>query len=179
MRLLLISAALLVTASLANAQAPFPGIKEVMTEMEWKRAGLDRLTPDEIGVIDAAIIRHQRLTTSNLQVAITEAREKAAVPPEESVTIAPMPQQPKSWLERFGLPVGTSDWRSLPPLKAKVVAWESANRFRLDNNQVWQGTDPITYELVGKNIEIQARPAGNFALIVEGLNTTLRVIRVR
>jgi len=162
-------------ATLALAQAPFPGLKEVMTESEWKRARLDRLTPDEIGVIDAAIIRHQRLTTSNLLPAITEARKKAE---EETVVIAPMPGKAQGWAERMGLPFSGADWRSQPALKAKVVSMEGANRFRLDNNQVWEGQEPITYELVGRSIEIQARPAGNFALIVDGINTTLRVRRI-
>ena len=178
MKALFISVALLFAATLANAQAPFPGLKEVMTEMEWKRAGLDRLTPDEIGVIDAAIIRHQRLTTSNLQVAITEARQKTAEA-EAAAAAAATTNRPQGWLERIGLPSGNPDWRSAPPLKAKVVAWETANRFRLDNGQVWQGLEQITYELMGKDIEIQARPAGQFALVVDGVNTTLRVSRVR
>ncbi len=170
------SLAFLFAAVLANAQAPFPGLKEVMTEMEWKRAGLDRLTPDEIGVIDAAIIRHQRLTTANQQVAITEARQKAA---EAEAAVAAAPDRRQGWLERMGLPIANPDWRTAPPLKARVVAWEAANRFRLDNDQVWQGQEPITYELVGKDIEIHARPAGSFALIVEGVNTKLRVTRAR
>ena len=67
----------------------------------------------------------------------------------------------------------------MPPLKAKVTKWEGGNRFHLDNGQVWEGFEPITYELVGKDIAIQARPHGQFALSVEGLNTTLRVMRLR
>lgn len=176
MKLPLAVFSLLLIATSAFAQAPFPGLKEVMTEAEWKRAGLDRLTPDEIGVIDAAIIRHQRLTTSNLLPAITEARKKAE---EETIVIAPMPERSQNWAERMGLPFSGGDWRSYPPLKAKVVAMEGPNRFRLDNNQVWEGQETITYELVGRNIEIQARPAGSFALQIDGINTTLRVRRIR
>ena len=40
------------------AEPTFPGLNKVLTEAEWKRAGLDKLTPDQIGVIDAALIRH-------------------------------------------------------------------------------------------------------------------------
>ena len=64
-------------------------------------------------------------------------------------------------------------------MRGKVVAWETANRFKLDNGQLWEGLEPIPYELVGKNVEITARPAGRFQLMVEGRNTTLRVIRLR
>jgi hypothetical protein len=36
----------------------FPGLKVIMTADDYARAGLDKLTPDQIGVIDAALIRH-------------------------------------------------------------------------------------------------------------------------
>jgi hypothetical protein len=83
-------------------------------------------------------------------------------------------------LERFGLPMfDQTDWRDVPPLRATVTSWLSANRFKLDNGQVWEGMEPITYELPGKPVEIRARPHGQFALTVDGKNTTLRVKRVR
>jgi len=127
-----------------------------------------------VGVIDAAIIRHESRTTAQLQQELTTAKETIAATP------AATHETRKGWLQRFGLPLGDDvDWRSQPPLKAKVVKWESANRFILDNGQVWEGYESIPYELAGKNIEIQARPHEQFALTVEGKNTTLRVIRLR
>lgn len=161
-----------VSAASLAAQTTFPGLKAVLTEAEWKRAGLDRLTPDEIGVIDAALIRQQAGATARLQGELATARTAAT---------APAAAQPSPGLmQRFGLPVfNDNDWRSMPPLRAKVVKWEGGNRFRLDNGQIWEGHDPITYDLPGKEIEIQARPHGQFALTVDGLNTTLRVIRLR
>jgi len=177
MKSLLFVTALLFCASVASAQTLFPGLKTVLTEAEWKRAGLDRLTPDEIGVIDAALIRREVHATARLTAEPAATRQNA-VP--AVATAAPAIEPAKGWLQRFGLPVlDDKDWRSLPPLRAKVIAWESANRFKLDNGQVWEGYEPITYDLVGKEIEIQARPAGQFALIVEGKNTTLRVMRLR
>lgn len=170
MKTLLLSALVLSSTCLATAQATFPGLKAVLSEAEWKRAGLDRLSPDQIGVIDAALIRHQAGTTATLRTELAEARTAATAPAKANPGL----------LERFGLPLfEDADWRTLPPLRAKVVKWEGGNRFKLDNNQVWEGYEPITYELVGKEIEIQARPHGQFALSVDGVNTTLRVMRLR
>lgn len=165
---LLVTFLLLVVS--ASAQSNFPGLKAVLSQAEWERAGLDRLTPDQIGVIDAALIRHQNGANAQVQAEIAKIRNEAA------------PTSPASpgFFSRFGLPLfNDSDWKSMPPLKAKVVKWEGGNRFKLDNGQVWEGFEPITYELPGKEIEIQARPHGQFALIVEGNNTTLRVMRLR
>jgi hypothetical protein len=166
--------ALLLTAVLGSAAETFPGLKSILTVAEWQRAGLDRLTPDEVGVIDAALIRHQSGTTTQLKPEIIATQPPA--PATSAAAAAPKP----GFFQRFGLPVfDDSEWRTLPPLKARVVKWESANRFRLDNGQIWEGFEPITYDLVGKDIEIQARPHGQFALIVDGANTTLRVMRLR
>ena len=167
----LLAAVLLFTASLAAAQTTFPGLKAVLSAAEWKRAGLDRLTPDEIGVIDAALIRNQAGATAQLQTELTKARTAAT---------ATTPQLNPGMMQRFGLPLfDEGDWRTMPPLRAKFLKWEGGNRFKLDNGQVWEGAEPITYELAGKDLEIQARPHGQFALVVDGVNTTLRVMRLR
>jgi len=166
MKLPLLLVSVLLCLSPLAAQESFPGLKSVLTAAEWKRAGLDKLSPDELGVIDAALIRHLARTPPAAPAA------PAAAPAEAG----PSP----GWLQRFGLPTfDSADWRSVPPLRAKVVAWETANRFRLDNGQVWEGFDPIRVELVGKAIEIQARPGGQFALVVEGAVAHVRVYRLR
>ncbi len=168
----ILSLAFLLLAVTAAAQTTFPGLKAVLSAAEWKRAGLDRLTPDEIGVIDAALIRNQAGTTAQLQTELTKARSVAATAPTA-------PTNP-GFMSRFGLPLfDEGEWRNMPPLRAKVTKWEGGNRFRLDNGQVWEGHEPITYDLPGKDIEIQARPHGQFALVVDGVNTTLRVMRLR
>jgi hypothetical protein len=178
MKSTLLAFALFVSASLGHAQAFFPGLKAVLSAAEWKRAGLDRLSPDEIGVIDAALIRHESAANSQLRSELIAARETAAATRRTASTATG--EQKPGLLQRFGFPVlSDSDWRSLPPLKAMVTSWESANRFKLDNGQVWEGAEPITYELVGKNVEIQARPNNRFNLVVEGNNTALRVTRLR
>jgi hypothetical protein len=171
MKISLLTLLLCLSAAVGSAQTTFPGLKAILSAAEWKRAGLDRLTPDEIGVIDAALIRQQAGTTAQLQTELTKARTVAATP---------APAANPGLMSRFGLPLfDEGEWRNMPPLRAKVTKWEGGNRFRLDNGQVWEGHEPITYDLPGKEIEIQARPHGQFALVVDGVNTTLRVMRLR
>lgn len=160
-----VAAVLLLVVAPAFAQATFPGLKALLTDAEWKRAGLDRLSPDQLGVIDAALIKREAGLTAQHQASLTAASETA-----------PAPGTPAG----FGLSNANSpDWQSVPPLKAKVVKWETPSRFRLDNGQVWESADMIVYDLIGVDVEIQARPNGRFALAVNGQNTTLRVSRVR
>jgi hypothetical protein len=163
----------------ASAQEAFPGLQSVLTAAEWKRAGLDKLSPDEIGVIDAALIRREKARAAQAQAELQAARATA---PVAAVPTAgdPGPAREKRFFERFGLPVfDDTDWRTIAPLKARVVAWETQNRFRLDNGQVWEGLEPITVELLNRDIEIHARPNSQFVLVIDGKNTTLRVFRLR
>jgi hypothetical protein len=157
----------------AFAQGSFPGLKEVLSDAEWKRAGLNRLTPDEIGVIDAALIRHHALATKHYEAELNANRTAPAAPTAGA-------ERRHSLLERFGLPTFDGpDWKDLPPLHAKVTEWVSANRFKLDNGQIWEGFAAIPFELVGKTVEIRARPRGQFVLAVDGKSTTVHVMRLR
>jgi hypothetical protein len=165
---------LLVTAQ-SLASETFPGLKTILSEAEWKRAGLDRLSPDQIGVIDAALIRHHGSTIAQHKTELAAA--STATPPPGARTIS---SSPADVPETFGLPASNgANWRDQPPLKATVTEWVSANRFKLDNGQVWEGVESVTYDIAGKAIEIHARPSEQFALTVEGKSTTLRVRRVR
>ena len=175
MKILLLTVLSIFATAQGLAEDNFPGLKSVLTEAEWKRAGLNRLSPDQIGVIDAALIRHHAAGSQQHQTELTAARAAAPVSAEADAAT-----HKKSFLQRFGLPASDrADWRDVPPLQATVTEWVSTNRFKLDNGQIWEGLEPITYELVGKPIEIQARPSGQFALSVDGKNTTLRVTRLR
>jgi hypothetical protein len=175
MKILLLTVLSFFATAQGLAKDNFPGLKTVLTEAEWKRAGLDRLSPDQIGVIDAALIRHHADGIQQHRTELTAARAAAPASTEADAT-----SRKRGFLERFGLPASDgADWRDVPPLRATVTEWVSVNRFKLDNDQVWEGMEPITYELVGKPIEIHARPSRQFALTVDGKNTMLRVKRVR
>jgi hypothetical protein len=172
LRLLVLTA--LITAGQASAAEPvFPGLRSVMTAAEWKRAGLDRLSPDELGVIDAALIRH-----------LVQAAAIAATPPPVEPTPGTTPQQnaltrSRFW-ERFGLGKSdASDWRQQPPMRAKVTGWQGANRFALDTGQVWEGVEAIPFEILGATITIEARPLGAFAMKLNEDSMSVRVRRVK
>lgn len=167
---------LVCAAPLASAQEDHPGLKSILTMAEWHRAGLDQLTPDQLGVIDAALIRQARAATAARQADLQAARAQT----DFGAPSMPGAENKRGLLDRFGLPFfNDADWQTTPPLRAKVVAWESRNKFRLENGQIWEGFEAIPYELPGMEIEIRARPHGQFALAIDGKSTSLRVIRVR
>jgi len=152
------------------APGSFPGIKIVMTPEEFAKAGLSGLSDDQIGVINAAITRHYDHTIAKAATQEAEEMTQQAVAEEKQ----------KSWLAHVGLPdVMSAQWKNEPGIKAKCTGWATGNSFKLDNDQVWEGVEPIRMELSGHDIEIQARPNGAFDLVVDGKNTTYRVIRIK
>lgn len=151
----------------------FPGLKVIMTAEDYARAGLDKLSPDQLGVIDAALIRHFKAAVS------VAAQRQATTEVTTASTQAVVADRKRGVLERFGIPTLNNDWRSEPVLKTRATGWVGGNSFALDNGQVWEGTEPIPFEIAGRDIEIQPRPAGAFALSIEGKNTTVRVRRIK
>jgi hypothetical protein len=171
--LLLILLTLSVVPTLASDV--FPGLQKILTEAEWKRAGLDKLTPDQIGVIDAALIRHT-LRASPVAATATPAAPAMAVPETPAQSAA---TKSRIW-EKFGL--GKSDgpdWRTQPPMVAKVTGMRGANGFVLDNGQIWEGQEQIPFEILGQSVTIEARPMGAFALKLNGDSVPVRVHRLR
>lgn len=157
---------LLLTASTAFAENYFPGLKVVLTPQEFARAGLDKLTTDQLGVIDAALIRHYVRTIENVAA---HANEEATTPGDNE----------RGWLQRFGLPEVGDDYREKSSVKGRCTAWVGGNSFRMDNAMIWEGVEPITFDLVGKEVDIQPRPGGLYVLVVDGKNTTIRVRRTK
>ena len=172
---------LLVFSTAFAAEPPFPGLKAIMSAEEYARAGLDKLSADQVGVIDAAVIKHY-YRTINASIA-QQAAEQNLPPPaaqQAAVQAAVTAERKRGWLERFGLGGGAGRGEEEPSsLTARCVGWASGNSFRLDNGQVWEGTEPITVEVAGREVTLEPRPGGHFALIVDGKNTTLRVRRIK
>lgn len=168
MKRLLLAFAL--TASIATAENRFPGIESIMSLEEFRNAGLDKLSPAEIAVLNQAITKHLEGTIKTEVAKQSDDIRKAAAEEER-----------RNILARFGLPQIdlTQDWKNEPVLAATVTGWVGGNSFKLDNGQVWEGTEPITYELKGKSVRILPRPGGHFSLEVDGKNTSIRIRRVK
>jgi hypothetical protein len=153
----------LTLAGTAFAQAAFPGLQSVLTDAEWKRAGLDRLTPDQIGVIDAALIRHQIQTAKAAAVASAAGLPAQPAAPAPTPTAAEVALAKARFWDRFGLDK-VDDWRAQQPMVAKVTGWQGGNRFSLETGQVWEGLEPIPFDPLGQDVTIEARPMNAFAL---------------
>jgi hypothetical protein len=92
----------------AAKPSDFPGIQKLMPPEEFSRAGLDKLTPEQVRALDDWLVRY---TAGEAYVVQTTSEEVRAAVPEFSL-----------------------EARIVPPFNG----WSGQTLFRLDNGQVWR-----------------------------------------
>ena len=157
--------ALLLACGAAVAQSQTPPIEQQMTPEEFKAAGLDKLTPEELARLNTWL---GRTITQQTQ----QAAEKAAVQATEKV------KQENRGFFHFGEDT---------PIDAHLVGefrgFQKGHTYTLDNGQVWQQVDDA--ELPGVRLDaptVDIKPAivGNtWYMKVGKYNTRAQVKRIK
>ncbi|MFT6052229.1 MAG: hypothetical protein ACI9B9_001878 [Halioglobus sp.] len=124
-----ILALLVITFSLTSAAAdkPFPGVKALMSEDEYRAAGMEKLSDAERTALNAWLITYTVGEAPVLRKNNTEVREA-----EKSLTIEASIKQPFS-------------------------GWSGKTVFTLDNGQRWRQRLEGRYSYNGKNTEVVIR----------------------
>ncbi|PRH83454.1 hypothetical protein C6N40_02050 [Arenimonas caeni] len=146
-------------AGAASAQQ-FSSLEERMTEEQFKAAGLDKLSPEELARLNAFIARETEQVASSLP---------AATPAEVDN---------RGFSGRSG-PQG----EIISSISGQFSGWKGAgDRFTLDNGQVWQVTDSATrlsVNLVNPEVVIEPGAFNSWSLRVVGYNTRAKVKRIK
>lgn len=158
--------ALLLACGTAVAQSQTPPIEQQMTPEEFKAAGLDKLTPDELARLNTWL---GRTITQQTQ----QAAEKAAVQATEKV------KQENRGFFHFGEDT---------PIDAHLVGefrgfGGKGARYTLDNGQEWQQIDDAelaSVRLTAPAVNIKPSIVGNtWYMKVGKYNTRAQVKRVK
>ena len=156
--LLLTATLLLAPAFAAQAQRVVEGdLQQQMSTAEFKAAGLDKLSPDELAALNAWL-------QQNVQQGNATAAPAAA--------------------SRIGFDQDPTDGSGMvrSRLLGEFRGWEGKTVFPLENGQVWQqvGNDKWAgVKLENPTVLIEPAAFGSWRLKVEGYNTTTKVKRVR
>jgi len=108
----------------AGTKKDFPGIEKLMTAEEFSRAGLDKLTPEQVRALNAWLVRY---TAGEAYVVQTTSHEVQAAFPEFRI-----------------------EARIVPPF----TGWTGQTLFRLDNGQVWQQRIKGRYRFSGDDTRV-------------------------
>lgn len=108
MRLTLLLGTTLCLAAPSLAEETFPGVEKLMAPEEYRAAGLDKLSPAELKVLNQWLIDYTVEDAEALRVGNEEVRQ------------------------------AEQDVRIEARVEAPFKGWDGETLFRLDNGQVWQ-----------------------------------------
>lgn len=157
MRALLIS--LMLIAGAGQAQS-FSSLEERMSAAEFREAGLDQLSPEQLAKLNEWL------------------RNKAPSTLESgSAAPAPVASSSEAGFENRGgkrEPIYTR-------ISGSFEGWSGRTKFVLDNGQVWQQVDGDVWRtsLEGPAVEIRPKLLGAWVLQVEGSNRITAVKRIK
>lgn len=150
-------------ACMTQAQT-FSSLEERMSAAEFRAAGLDKLSAEELEALNAWL------------------RVKGMTGAAFSTPAAPAPAVE----DRRGFPVSMGDSGGGPivsRIRGEFRGWDgTATQFTLENGQVWKSTDPAARLAVKLNdpaVVIRPGVMNAWFLQVEGYNARVRVIRVK
>ncbi len=156
MRRMLATTLVLLTLAAGSAFAQqFSSLEERMSAAEFKAAGLDKLSPEELARLNAWLSREVDET----------AREVAASVPSD---------------QRGFREAGDIATR----IVGKFTGWNGRDgRFTLSNGQVWQSIDPNArfggVELDNPEVVVEQGAFGSWYLSVVGYNSRVQVKRIK
>lgn len=137
----------------------FSSLEERMSHAEFKAAGLDKLTPEELAQLNAWLSQE-----------VGEVARSATPPPA---------------VDRRGFEGSGNNYDDIETrIAGEFTGWDGRDgRFVLTNGQVWQSVDPGSQlrgvKLDSPLVKIEAGAFGAWFLSVEGYNTRVKVKRVK
>jgi hypothetical protein len=151
-------------APLAFAQQ-FSSVEERMSSADFKAAGLDKLTPEELARLNTFIR--------------SEVGKRTAEAHEEGIR-----EQDKTEASRMGFKDYRGDTGEIESrIPGSFTGWEDGSTFTLENGQVWRVIDARTglegIRMTNPVVHIRPGFMDSWILSVEGYNKTAKVERVQ
>jgi hypothetical protein len=132
-----------------------------MSEAEFKAAGLDKLSPEELAALNAWI----RARLGGLP---------------ETPAVAPAPEE-----DRIGFPARAERRVIVSRIDGELDGWGRdplrKTRFKLQNGQVWEQVDTSRGDLrlIDPVVTIEPAALGSWLMRIEGYNQRIRVRRIQ
>ena len=160
-KLLLTLLVIAISTSVAGQQG-FSSLEEQMKGQEFKAAGLDKLTPDELAALNQWIRKHSLATLDEAKT-VTGGNED-----QRGFEVKKIKDMPRTTItSRL---VGT------------FKGWDGQTTFKLENGMVWQQADKDKFYIKAvQNPLITIKPGSfkTWRLSVEGFNSDCRVKRIQ
>lgn len=146
---------LLAAATTVAAQSQSPTLEERMSQAEFRAAGLDKLSPEELQRLNAWLQAHGGGT----QTKYVSPGGKPVFYPESS--------------ERTVVESRIS---------GTFTGWRGKSVFKLDNGQEWRQSESGTFsagEMANPAVKIKPMLLGSWLMVVDGCSCSVRVERIK
>ncbi len=147
----------------------FSSLEERMSYNEFKAAGLDKLSPEELQKLNEWL---------RDRAAATLAAPAAAAYAPAPATPAAAPEVDTRGL-RQASSRGDTIYSKIP---GEFLGWSGVTRFRLENGQVWESfsdTSTLRVKLQNPNVRIEQGLFGAWYLKLDDYNATAKVKRIQ
>lgn len=141
----------------------FSSLQERMSATEFKKAGLDKLSPEELRALNDWLRSHVGIVGSG-----------------PASTAAPMVIGPA---DQFGYrePVSQPREQVESTLPGRFSGWDSHTQFNLANGQVWQVSESSSWgcqTMQDPKVTIKPMILGSWLMYIQGCSNSVRVERV-
>ncbi len=151
-------AVLFVMAAFAVQAQSFSSLEERMSAQEFRAAGLDKLTPEELAALNAWL---QNRTAGTAPSAYA---------------------RPAAEEDRIGFRDTYDGTGVVSRIAGEFTGWDGKTKFTLENGQVWEQAESSSLKgvrLDSPAVTIEPAFMGSWLLKVEGYNKTVRVRRIK
>ncbi len=177
----LLWAPLIAALAATSLGATEPGLlQRLLTPGEFHRAGLDRLTPEELEFLNA------RLAANGVSARQAEPRSLSGEPAPLAPPSPQLPQGEAAFGNEQQLHVQAEKLQRVPTsIRSRIPGafsgWEGKTDFHLENGQVWRQVDgsQFSVNLTDPVIIIEKGLLGAFYLHVDGYGSRVKVKRVK
>jgi hypothetical protein len=157
-------------------------LKEVLSPDEFRRAGLDKLTPEELAFLS------ERLLGTTVSPTVSTPTAAAAVSAKSPASTAPAPATAapdlfgrEHEIERQAARQPTVPNRMEAHYVGRFSGWSGRTVFTLDNGQVWQQTEGGEFVATADSPAVFVRRGafGAYYLRIDGYGTEVKVKRLK
>jgi hypothetical protein len=158
----------------AARKIEFTNLRTMMSADEFRAAGLEKLSPEELAALDVWL---QRATGNVVQEARTETREKVRDEEREKARA----EQREKAQRNFGRETPAEGEEAIESrILGRFTGWEGNTVFILENGQVWKQRDTSNvYQPVTDPKVTIRKSAFGYRMSVEGIGPSVGVTRVK
>ncbi len=152
-------------------------LREVLSPDEFRRAGLDKLTPEELAFLSARLLGGRAAVVPSRTTAVPSRADQATALVPRGESAFGREEQVQAQVEK--VQAVPREIRSR--IAGRFDGWSGHTVFRLTNGQVWKQIEPAEFavNLASPAVSIRKGLFGTFFLSVEGYGPQVKVKRVK